>query len=75
MAIAIAFTNGPTLLGGILGGCMAAAMFLTAALDLCLPCYVFVTLFVRHTTPAHVDSSEAELQTTTPLRIGGAANS
>ncbi|MGN6183774.1 MAG: DUF4395 domain-containing protein [Thermoanaerobaculia bacterium] len=76
MATAIAFSNGPTLLGGILGGCMAAAMFLTAALDLCLPCYVFVALFVRKKLPERVDSSEAptmekpqELQTTTPLTM------
>lgn len=47
MATALAFQNGPSLLGGTLAGVMAAATFLTAALDLCLPCYAFVKLFVK----------------------------
>ena len=47
MATAISFSSGPTLLGGTLAGVMAAGMFLTASLDICLPCYAFVKLFVR----------------------------
>jgi hypothetical protein len=51
MATAIAFQHGPTLLGGVLAGMLAAGMFLTATLDLCLPCYAFTKLFVRPRAP------------------------
>ena len=39
--VAIAFRNGPTVTGGLLAGLMAAATFLTATLDFCLPCYAW----------------------------------
>lgn len=45
MAIATAFQDGPTLLGGLLAGLLAAAMFMTATLDVCLPCYTYARLF------------------------------
>ncbi|HEX2831432.1 MAG TPA: DUF4395 family protein [Thermoanaerobaculia bacterium] len=74
MATAIAFSDGPSLLGGVLAGLMAAGMFLTAALDLCLPCYAFVKLFARRRVVAQANFAEdptlakpAEFQTTTPL--------
>jgi hypothetical protein len=74
MATAIAFANGPSLLGGTLAGLMAACMFLTATLDVCLPCYTFVKLFARRKMPPRVDTAEEptlekppEFQTTTPL--------
>ena len=38
MIVALAFRNGPTITGGLLAGLMAAAMFMTATLDFCLPC-------------------------------------
>jgi hypothetical protein len=41
---ALAFENGSLLAAGILAGLMTAAMFLTAALDFCLPCYAFDVL-------------------------------
>lgn len=74
MATAIAFAGGPSLLGGVLAGLMAAGMFLTATLDLCLPCYAFVKLFARKRVVAQVNFAEdptlakpPEFQTTTPL--------
>jgi hypothetical protein len=47
--LAIVFRNGPTLTGGLLAGLMAAGTFMTATLDLCLPCSVYTKLFVRRT--------------------------
>jgi uncharacterized protein DUF4395 len=40
-----AFLKGPTLAGGLLAGLMAAATFMTATLDFCMPCGVFNALF------------------------------
>ena len=40
-----AFVKGPTLAGGLLAGLMAAATFMTATLDFCLPCAAFKMLF------------------------------
>ena len=42
-----AFAKGPTLTGGVLAGLMAAATFMTATLDFCMPCGVFGTLFAE----------------------------
>lgn len=47
--LAIVFRNGATLTGGLLAGLMAAGTFMTATLDLCLPCSVYAKLFVRRT--------------------------
>jgi hypothetical protein len=55
---ALTFRNGPSLLGGTLAGLMAAAMFLTATLDLCLPCYSYVKLFVKKAMPEEMVATE-----------------
>jgi hypothetical protein len=45
VACALAFHNGPTLFGGAIAGLMAAAMFVNATLDVCVPCFTFEKLF------------------------------
>jgi hypothetical protein len=57
-----AFVKGPTLTGGILAGLMAAATFMTATLDFCMPCGVFRTLFAeqRATQQAHAMPGDDE---------------
>lgn len=50
LVIAFVFRNGPSVTGGLLAGLLAAGMFMTAALDLCLPCFVYVKLFVKPAT-------------------------
>jgi hypothetical protein len=47
VACAIAFHNGPMLFGGVLAGLMAAAMFVNATLDVCVPCFTFEKLFAQ----------------------------
>jgi len=57
--LAIAFHNGPTITGGLLAGLMAAATFLTATLDFCLPCYVWdFASRVRSTSPKQLSSHD-----------------
>ena len=57
--IAIAFRNGPTVTAGLLAGLMAAATFLTATLDFCLPCYVWgLVRDVRSTSPGRLLSHD-----------------
>lgn len=48
-----AFAKGPTLTGGVLAGLMAAATFMTATLDFCMPCGVFRTLFAERSPQQH----------------------
>jgi len=55
--LAVVFENGATLTGGLLAGIMAAGAFMTATLDLCLPCYAYVRLFVRREKPADWDEA------------------
>ena len=56
VTIALAFENGPSLAAGILGGAMVAAMFMTATLDFCLPCYAFDVLLRERKMPPRIDS-------------------
>jgi len=58
MATAMAFQNGPTLLGGVLAGLMAAMMFLTATLDHCLPCYAFVRLIGKRAPIVRIPTAD-----------------
>jgi hypothetical protein len=60
--VAIAFRNGPTLLGGLLAGLMAAAMFLTATLDFCVPCFVWKLIPVRSTSRVRLLSHDQTLR-------------
>jgi hypothetical protein len=55
--LAIAFEQGATLTGGLLAGLMAAAAFMTATLDLCLPCFAYVRLFSRRAESDEWDES------------------
>jgi hypothetical protein len=51
-ATALAFELGFPLLGGALGGLLAASMFVTASADSCVPCYVFVKVLGPKRIPA-----------------------
>lgn len=61
VTIAFAFANGSLLAAGIMAGLMTAAMFMTATLDFCLPCYTFDVLLRDRRTPIRVDSDAPTL--------------
>lgn len=56
-----AFAGGPTLAGGLLAGLLAAATFMTATLDFCMPCSVFGIFFAQKQDIAADDEPTALL--------------
>jgi len=56
-----AFAGGPTLAGGVLAGLLAAATFMTATLDFCMPCGVFGVFFAQTPREVHNDDEPTAL--------------
>jgi len=55
IATGLAFENGPSFLGGLLAGLIAAGTFMAATLDSCVPCELFALLFERETRRLSAD--------------------